>query len=48
MKFIRRVLPPLLVCCLAVGAYLSQPLSSPDAPQAAEETLPAYSGSPWT
>lgn len=48
MKFIRRVLPPLLVCCLTVGAYLSQPLSSPDAPQAAEETLPAYSGSPWT
>lgn len=48
MKFIRRVLPSLLVCCLAVGAYLSQPLSSPDAPQAAEETLPAYSGSPWT
>lgn len=48
MKFIRRVLPPLLVCCLAVGAYLSQPLSSPDTPHAAEETLPAYSGSPWT
>ena len=48
MKFIRRVLPPLLVCCLAVSAYLSQPLSSPDTPQAVEETIPAYSGSPWT
>lgn len=48
MKFIRRVLPPLLVCCLAVSAYLSQPLSSPDTPQAAEEILPVYSGSPWT
>ena len=48
MKFIRRVLPPLLVCCLAVSAYLSQPLSSPDTPQAVEEAIPAYSGSPWT
>lgn len=42
MKFIRRALMPLLLCCLAVCAYLYLP-SSP----AAEEPLPPYSGDPW-
>ena len=48
MKFIRRVLPPLLLCCLAVCAHLYLPLSPADTLQPAEDILPAYSGSPWT
>ena len=47
MKFIRRVLPPLLLCCLAVCAHLYLPSSSADSSPAVEDTLPAYSGSPW-
>ena len=45
MKFIRRVLPPLLLCCLAVCAHLYLPLSPADTLQPAEDILPAYSGS---
>ncbi len=48
MKFIRRVLPPLLVCCLAVSAYLFRPILSPETPHTGEGSLPAYSDSPWT
>ena len=47
MKFIRRVLPPLLLFCLAVCAYLYLPNFSADSPPAAEKPLPAYSGDPW-
>ena len=47
MKFIRRVLPPLLLFCLAVCAYLYLPNFPADSPPAAEKPLPAYSGDPW-
>ena len=46
MKFIRRVLPPLLLCCLAVCAHLYLPSSSADSAPAVEDTRPTYSGSP--
>lgn len=47
MKFIRRALMPLLLCCLAVCTYLYLPSFPADSSPAAEEPLPPYSGDPW-